>query len=78
MQIGAPVLREDGRRLESPDEGVDAKRELPDDLGDRRDALHRPACVVEVEQHADAGKNLERSPDESQHRQSPRHQAGPV
>jgi hypothetical protein len=49
MENGAPFLREDRRRLESPDQWGDAKRELPDDLGDRRDALYRPAVVVEVE-----------------------------
>ena len=33
------------------------------------DALHRRACVVEVEQHADARKALERTSDQSeQHR----------
>jgi hypothetical protein len=52
MQSGAPFLRQDGRRLESPDQGVDAKGELPNDLGDRRDSLHGAACVVEVEQRS--------------------------
>jgi hypothetical protein len=49
MESGAPFLSEDGRRLESPDQRVDAKRELPNDLGDRRDALHGAACVVEID-----------------------------
>lgn len=77
MQNGAPFLREDGRRPESPDQRVDAERELPDDLGDRRDALHRPACLEQAEQHADARKGLDRAADHAQQRESPGHQAGP-
>jgi hypothetical protein len=46
MQNGTPFLREDWRRTESPDQRVDIKRELPDDLGDRRDALHRPTATM--------------------------------
>ena len=49
MENGTPLLRQDGRRLESPDEWVDAEREFPDDLGDRQDALDPRACVVEIE-----------------------------
>ena len=42
---------------------VDAERQLPDELRDRREALHGAACVQDVEQHADPREDDQRAAD---------------
>src|SRR5919109_1379926 len=77
-RTGRPSSARMGDDLNPETKGVDAERELPNDLGNRRDPLHDSAGVVEVEQHAGPREGLERTSDQSQQRQSPRRQAGPV
>src|SRR3984957_16319213 len=71
-------LSGDGRRLESLDHEVDAQRQLPEDLRDRRDELRCGAWLDDVEQHGGPRDDDQRTSDQAQDRHAPRHEAGAV
>ena len=81
-QRGGSPAREAGLQdwgcLEPLDDGVDAERQLPDELRDGRDGLRRAAFVDYVEHHPEPRNADESASDESQYRQASRHEAGPV
>ena len=66
---------------ETPDGAVDAEEELPQELGDRCDALQRTqraARMVPAEQDCRPGRDEQRPADESEPRHPPRHEPCPV
>ena len=69
---------EDGRRPEALDGEVDAERQLPEELRDRRDALDRGACFDAAEHDGDPRDADQRTADQPQHGHPPWHQPRPV
>jgi hypothetical protein len=61
MQNRAFFIREDTRRLEPPDQRVDAERQLPDELRDGHEALARVVQLEDAEQREGARDDDQRA-----------------
>src|SRR5215210_2422698 len=66
------------RWIESPHDRPDAERQLPEELRHGRDALQRPPCLDDPEQHADPRSDDQGAADEPKHGHAPWNESGAV